>query len=133
MTGGHAITAYVEPTSDEVSAVLSPYPGSTALADIILLLGLFTGRDVFVEDGAVDGVIIADPRESRRVGPFGARFHEDQDVTRIDHADVGFELALNRVYSWIRSEEWQRLYRTGDFILMAKSALQPNHSRQLDR
>jgi hypothetical protein len=144
-TGGHAITAYVEPPAEELPAVLSPYPGNTALADIILLLGLFTGRDVFIEESAVDGVIIADPRESRRIGtlrcaiPYRRRINptsdggatsatdDDEGFARIDHTDVGFEEGFNRVYTWIRSEEWQRQYRTGHFILLAKSALQPNH------
>jgi hypothetical protein len=142
-TGGHALTAFVESPANELPAVLSPYPGNTALADIILLLGLFTGRDVFVEEGPVDGVIMADPRESRRIGnlrcaiPYRRRTTptrdgapssaESEDVAHMDHTDVGFEEDFNRVYAWIQSEEWQRLYRTGHFIFLAKSALQPNH------
>lgn len=142
-TGGHAITAYVEPPADELPAVLSPYPGSTALADIILLLGLFTGRDVFVEEGVKDGVIVADPRESTRGGilrcaiPYRRRSNptrdgdaasiKGEDFESMDHANVGFEEGFNRVYAWIRSEEWQRQYRTGHFILLAKFALQPHH------
>lgn len=50
-TGGHSLTAYVEHTGHEKNAVLQcKNEDSTALQDILLLLSLFTGREVFDVD-----------------------------------------------------------------------------------
>ena len=66
-TGNHAVTAYVDlPGREEKAAIKRPGTHGTALSDILLLLSIFTGRDVFTVDGASDGstgrIIIADPR-----------------------------------------------------------------------
>ena len=66
-TGKHAVTAYVDLPEKEQKTVLA-WAGSstTALSDILLLLSIFTGRDVFAVDSAIDDgtgeVIVADPR-----------------------------------------------------------------------
>jgi len=42
---------------------------------------------------------------------------------------IGFEQGLNQVYGHIRSDEWQKKYQGGYFLLLAKSAFQ---SRNLE-
>ncbi len=76
-TGKHAITAYVDLPRNEQKAVLAWADGSnTALIDILLLLSIFTRRDVFAVDSAIDDgtgkVIIADPRVYPCGGVLGA-------------------------------------------------------------
>ena len=66
-TGNHAVTAYVDLPEKEQKAVLAWADRSnTALTDILLLLSIFTRRDVFALDSAIDDgtgkVLLADPR-----------------------------------------------------------------------
>lgn len=68
-TGKHAVTAYVDlPKREEKSILKQHGSDNAALSDILLLLSLFTGRDVFTADDAQDGfshrLAIADPRVS---------------------------------------------------------------------
>lgn len=68
-TGSHSITAFVEIPTKQKKAVL-PWAKNnpTALDDILLLLSIFTGRDLFLEQ---PGVIIADPRQYQWGGSLG--------------------------------------------------------------
>lgn len=133
-TGGHSHTAYVDlPTTDQ-DAVISPGPGSTALDDIILLLSLFTNRDVFALDESTqatlaNAVIIADPRESRMLGILACSipYRKDDSAGDDSPGNAGFAEGLNAVYTLIRSADWQREYGPGHFLLLAKYALLPNH------
>ena len=62
--GEHTITAYVDLPEQEDKAVLEwSNPNATALVDVLLLLSIFSGRDVFLsESDKADGVYLADPR-----------------------------------------------------------------------
>lgn len=65
-TGGHAITASIEIPEVEEKAVLEWTGGNISpLSDILLLLSLFTRREVFVgelQDKQYTGIFLADPR-----------------------------------------------------------------------
>lgn len=126
-TGEHAITAYVDFPECEEKAVLEWADSSnTALSDILLLLSIFTGRDVFVVDNtsgdSSDGVIRADPREYQWGGVLRCSIPYKKQL--IDSEpwgyNIGFEEGLNQVYALIRSEEWQRKYQGGYFLFLAQ-------------
>ncbi|HLK99399.1 MAG TPA: hypothetical protein VK539_02400 [Myxococcaceae bacterium] len=131
-TGGHSHTAYVEIPDSEPTSVIAPGPGSTALTDIILLLALFTGRDVFtidepIEDALANGVLVADPREAQRLGVLitSIKYRAD-DAGDYPPGNAGFAETINAVYSWMRSPQWRREYGPGHFLLLAKQALLHN-------
>ncbi len=131
--GGHSHTAYVDLPNSEPTAVISPGTGSTALDDITLLLSLFTGRDVLsldepTGDKYVDGVIVADPNISRRIGVLICSIPYRRDDSGEDTpGNAGFAEGINAIYSRIRSQQWQRQYGPSHFLLLAKHALLPNH------
>ncbi len=127
-TGQHAITAYVEIPENEDKIVLEwSNQNSTALNDILLLLSLFTGRDVFaIDENTVDiGVIIADPREYQWGGALRCSIpYKKQPLAELMPLgyDIGFEEGLNQIYSLIRTEEWQKKYEGGYFLFLANQA-----------
>ena len=114
-TGKHAITAYVEIPEREKESALAWADGSNAtpLTDILLLLSIFTRRDVFMVDKAIDDgtgkVIIADPRLYPSGGVLGAS---------VPH----FEECLNTVYALLRTEKWKHKYQRGYFLFLAQQA-----------
>ncbi|MBI2165482.1 MAG: hypothetical protein HYU29_03645 [Chloroflexi bacterium] len=129
-TGNHAVTAHVDlPESEEKSVLKWLGRGNTALSDILLLLSIFTGRDVFTVDNASDGsgdrIIIADPRVYDWGGilitsiPYKKKPIPDNEPFGYD---IGFEEGLNQVYELIRSEDWQRKYKGGYFLILAQQA-----------
>ncbi len=128
-TGEHAITAYVDIPEHEEKAVLEwADSNSTALSDVLLLLSIFTKRDVFAtdikENEDNNDVITADPRVYQGGGilrcsiPFKGQPIEPEPF----RCDIGFEEGLDRIYSLIRSEEWQRKYKQGYFLFLARMA-----------
>jgi hypothetical protein len=128
-TGNHAITAYVEIPENEEKAVLEwADSDSSALTDILLLITLFTGRDVFVVENDFDEngefVITADHNyfywggALRCAIPFEDGPKNDYEFSY----DIGLEKGLNETYSMVRSEEWQRKYNKGYFLILAKQA-----------
>jgi hypothetical protein len=120
-TGENAITAHVEGPAHEASVVLSDVPGTTALDDVILLLSIFTLRDVFTVDPNADGVIIADPRLHFHGGILRCSIvykTEGQDK----YGNVGFAETLNKILSLIRDPAWQQKYDNGHFIVLANQA-----------
>jgi len=131
-TGKHAVTAYVEIPEHEHEAthVWADGSNATALTDILLLLSIFTRRDVFMVDKAIDDdagkVIIADPRFYPSGGVLGASIpHEEQliDPTNpLSGYNIGFEKCLNQIYKLIRTEEWKHKYQSGYFLFLAQQA-----------
>ncbi len=132
-TGTHSITAFVElPDSEEEEAVLD-WSGSnnTALMDVLLLLALFTGRDVFALEPQNSkqikknkDVIIADPRVYQWGGilrcsiPYKKQAIEPEPLGY----DIGFEEGINQIYTLIRSDKWQKEYKRGYFLFLARMA-----------
>ena len=104
-SGVHAITAYLERPGSEERSVL-PWAGegpTTALEDVLLLLSIFTSRDVFIEGRdmpGTGGTFYHDPR----IHPGGhilrasipyKRSPEVPDEFGLYH-DTGFEESLNQ-------------------------------------
>jgi hypothetical protein len=128
-TGEHAITAYVDTPDHEEDAVLEwGDDDSTALTDILLLLSIFTQRDVFaveINDSQDEtGVITADPRSYQGGGILRCSIPYRGQPTGEEpyRYDIGFQDGLNQIYTLIRSEEWQRNYRRGYFLFLARMA-----------
>ena len=126
--GENVITAYVDLPEQEDKAVLEwSNPAATALEDVLLLLSIFSGRDVFLaKSDETDGIYLADPRIYHGGGalicsiPYKAS-HTDSEMQEIAY-DIGREEGLNQVYSLMRSEEWLQKYRRGYFLLLAQQA-----------
>lgn len=127
-TGNHAVTAFVDlPVKEEKSVIKRLVSDNTALSDILLLLSIFTGRDVFTVDNASDcgsdRIIIADPRVYDWGGvlitstPYKNRPIIDEEPHGYNS---GFEEGLNQVYALIRSRGWQRKYQGGYFLILAQ-------------
>lgn len=133
-TGSHVVTAYVDlPESEENSVLEWAGENNTALMDILLLLSLFGGREVFAgppgTDGFGSGVILRDPRIYRWGGvlrssiPYkGTPDRARPPVSDVFDCNVGFEEAIDRMYALIRSKEWQQKYKRGYFLFLARQA-----------
>lgn len=127
-TGRHSITSTVYHSDPEPSAVLEwAGESSTALMDILLILSLFTGRDVFaapIDEEETRGVLIRDPQ----VFPHGGILrlsipYEGQPIEPEPYEyDIGFERSLNVTYELIRSDSWRDQYRGGYFLFLANQA-----------
>lgn len=127
-TGQHAITAYVElPSNQDKPSLAWNNSETTALDDILLLLSIFTGRDVFVVEEFIDSswVITADSRLHQWGGslrtsiPYKESEGDDMIAFRYD---IGFEEGLNQIYNLIRTNEWLKKYQHGYFLFLARQA-----------
>ena len=137
-TGSHALTATVEFSTPEHSAVLG-WTGTdaTALLDVVLLLSLFTSRSVFIDDPAARGeddafFVTHDPRQY----PWGGILvtslpyvqspgkGKTEDERNRKSYDQGMEIHLNGIYERIRQPSWLEEYRRGHFLLLYKWAAQ---------
>ncbi|OYD17569.1 hypothetical protein CH333_00120 [candidate division WOR-3 bacterium JGI_Cruoil_03_44_89] len=124
-TGSHNITAFVELPIKEKKAVF-PWDknNATALNDILVLLSIFTGRDVFLDEPLdKPSAIIADPRKYQWGGSLRCSIpyketKKDQDLGY----NIGFEEGLNKIYSLIRTDQWLKKYQDGYFLLLLKHA-----------
>ncbi|BBB47144.1 hypothetical protein [Pelolinea submarina] len=131
-TGTHSLTAFVEIPKNEEKAIFN-WSGrdNIALMDVLLLLTLFTGRDVFTLGPQTDkqiirtsDVIIADPRVFDWGGTLRCSIpYKKQTIDPEPYGyDIGFEEGLNKIYKLISSNDWQKKYKGGYFLLLAKSA-----------
>ena len=129
-TGNHAVTAYVDlPEREEKSVLKRSGSVNTALSDILLLLSIFTGRDVFTVDTTSAAgnhrIFIADPRVYDWGGvlitsrPYKNEPIPDDEPHRYN---IGFEQGLSQIYELIRSEDWQRKYGEGHYLVLANLA-----------
>jgi hypothetical protein len=128
-TGEHAVTAYVEVPEPQQTAVIGlSGKVATALNDILLLISLFTGRDVFAlansKEEDADRVIIADPRvycwgnALQCSIPYKAGATSDA----LHPPDIGLEEGLNQIYERVREDDWRRKYQDGHFLFLANHA-----------
>jgi len=123
-TGKHAITVQVESPAKEEKPVLEwGDKTATALDDILLLLSIFTLRDVFAAPEPIEKgtAITADSREyffgiSTDIGYEAA---EDKQGNRYN---IGFQKGIERVYTLMRTPKWQKEYERGRFLLLFRSA-----------
>lgn len=128
LQGKHSITAYVSiPDKEEKAVIGQGNHTKTALNDVLLLLCLFTGRDVFSADetSPMASSIMVDPREHAMGGILRCSISYKNKPIPDDEPygyDVGFEEGINQVYSLVRSENWQLKYKSGHFLLLARQA-----------
>lgn len=133
-TGANRATARATPPDPEPRAIL-PWSNADAsgLDDILLLLSIFTGRQVFVlrDNGETHRppVLLADPRQTMWGGviqlsiPYEpSRPLDANDPTSV--SDNGLQLHLNRVYGLIGTDDWRDEYRGGYYLFLFRSMLQ---------
>ncbi len=145
-TGSHQITATVKLPEKEKKCVL-PWSDKnlTQLDDVLFLLTIFTGRNVFKKnwEDKNDIAIIQD----HRIHHYGGQLHlslshdwlfknkdtgelkneEEMRNTQIfdwNKVNVGFEKSLNQVLATISSKKWQEEYEGGYFLFLFRSAIQ---------
>jgi len=132
-TGEHAVTGYVDIPEPAESSILEwAGEGNTVLMDILLLLSLFTGREVFAgRPGttglAEDEVITRDSRVYKWGGILRSSIPyeraKDRSISSFD-CNEGFEETINQIYELIRSPKWQQKYQQGYFLFLARMAFQ---------
>lgn len=127
--GENAVTAFVEKPRKEKAAVLEWSGGNaTALNDILLLLSIFTQRDVFDVDTNYDqdkdGIVTADPRLFVGGGILRASIPYQKQLREHEQHpyDIGFENGLNKIYELVRNKDWQRKYHKGYFLFLVRTA-----------
>jgi hypothetical protein len=131
-TGEHSHTANVTvPDTEPASIIPSHTTSSTALDDILLLLQLFTGREVFIGvDPSIQAdepyAIVADPRVFRWGGVLVCSIPYQDGAPDEPHrvVDVGLQVHLPRIYERMKHLEWQRQYKRGYFLVLLRQALQ---------
>ena len=115
--GEHIITATVEtPQIEEKSVFMWVFKKSKAIRDILLLLGLFTGREVFA--------VIQNNNELKREALTKSDSREYLWGKIIKNA-LGNQLdeGINRIYTLIRDNEWQNKYSNGFYLLLLNASL----------
>lgn len=145
-TGSHQITATVEISQKEKKCVL-PFENRklTQLDDILFLLTIFTGRNVFKKDwqDSNNTMIISDHRRHQYGGQLRCSIQyelrwkhintgelktetEIKGIPIFDYnqIDIGFENTLNKITDLISSKKWQDKYEGGYFLFLFKSAMQ---------
>ena len=131
-TGEHAVTSFVESAGPDQKAILEwGNPKTIALDDILLLLSLFTRRDVFVINKLEKNMaIVADPRQYSGGGilrcsiPYKAdKSGKSRKSSSIAFPrDISFEEGITEIYRVMRSKEWQDKYKGGYFLFLAQQA-----------
>jgi hypothetical protein len=132
-TGEHVHTANVTGPSPGPSAVIPwQFPNATAIDDILLLLKLFTQRDVFTVDfdpnqRSKPFAILADPR----CFPWGGILvcsipYESECPTGepLDTIDTSLQVHLPQIYGRMKDPEWRRLHKGGYFLVLLSEAIQ---------
>lgn len=116
---------------------------ASRLLDILFLLTLFTGRNVFSKEWDEDLPIIADHRLLQWGGQFHlsidsifvwqckktGKLYSDEEVKDIpvfnyNRVDLGFEKTLNKVLKLMASKKWQEKYNGGYFLFLFRQAVQ---------
>jgi len=128
--GNNAVTAYVNlPEREEKSVLKHRGSENTALSDILLLLSIFTSRDVFTVDNAGSAgkyrIFIADSRVYHWGRGLRLSIPYKNEAIPDDEPygyDIGFEEGLNQVYALIRSKDWQHKYDKGHYLVLANMA-----------
>jgi hypothetical protein len=131
--GTHAETAIVEAPDPEPAAVLDWPDGSTAIRDILLLLSIFTLRDVVAvgdkargDDGEV--FLLADPRMHPRGFALQSALPASwkplpQPQRGFTQYDSRIEVGLNQVYERIRRPEWLERFHKGHYLFLLDQAV----------
>ncbi len=125
-TGEHMITATVESPPNEHQSPLAHGQPVTILEDLLLILSLFTGREVFSTENNyikcdVPVAIARDFRpylgyQSLGVSIPARMFEGDGEPP----CDVGFEEGLERVLKHIHNKEWLEKFEQGIILFIAR-------------
>lgn len=142
--GSHQITAVVEMPKKEKKNIL-PFSNNklTQLDDILFLLTIFTGRNIFQKNWNGEPVIINDHRIHQFGGQLICSIQSDliwknlktgelktesevKNISFFDYKpiDIGFETALNKILNLISSKKWQEDYQNGYFLFLFRAAIQ---------
>lgn len=120
--GKNSITSVVIiPKEDKDSVLPWKYKGK-ALKDVLLLLSLFSQREVFISELG-KGICIANPNVFEWGHVLSANIPKTNKF--VDNENIEFkniEQCINEVYSHIRSRDWLEKYGNGFFLLLTKSA-----------
>ncbi len=144
-TGTHQLTAIVTTPKVQESCILpwGKNKNYTKLLDVLLLLSLFTGRNVFtVEKDEENLPLRPDPRHQFWGGQLrlsmrrnvkyknkksGAIISEEDmkgnPVWDFHRLDFGLEDTINELLSTIKTEKWRETYDTGFFIFTFHQAV----------
>jgi hypothetical protein len=125
-TGKHAITATLEINTHQNAVLEWGDSQASHLMDVLLLLGLFTRRDVFTQnfDNLENLVITHDSRYFKYGGTLIASIKPalvgDDMITA---SDMGIQNTLNEICSLIKQPSWQQKYNGGYFLFLARQML----------
>ena len=124
-TGKHAVTAVVDfPTKEKKPVLGWADSNATALDDILLLLSIFTLRDVFAVPEPIEKGVAAITADSREYF-FGIRTAIEYEEAKDKYGnkyDIGFQKGIERVYSRMLTATWQKEYGRGPFLLLFRAA-----------
>jgi len=152
-TGTHQCTATVRLPNKEKSSVLAWTKGNfTQFHDVLLLLTLFTGRNVFAINKNEDGLpLMPDPRGHFWGGQLRLSLKSDVwwrkiitkklisekqmqkekgQVWNYEHLDLGLEKTLNYILQIISSKEWLNQYDGGYFLFTYRQVIQQQYIDQ---
>lgn len=137
--GTHQVTAHVGVHGAPGGSVFrGNAKGATALDDVLLLLSLLTGREVFAYPSDLDvaqhNLLMADTRPHAGGGLLraGMPYESAPGGTGLHgHYDIGFERDLVRMYDLTRTAEWRKRYGDGHYLALALSSFrqQPLEAR----
>ena len=117
----HSVTANVEiPHSQESAVIAWENSESTELDDILLLLSLFTGRSVFLSNSN-ESLLIEDPRSYEWGWNLHAYVQHGVQLKPNYNVNLGLDVGINRVYTLIRTKNWQDKYDKGFFLFLLKA------------
>lgn len=122
-TGGHAVTAYVDMPNLNDRAIFNWGTSATAFSDVLMLLSLFTGRDVFGQDLDKFAPSMIVPYDLRKY-EFGGIYlcslnYKASGDDPFESYDIGFEEGLNTIYELIHGADWQREFKGGTYLKLA--------------
>ncbi len=123
-TGKHVITATVESPSNESFSPLAHGAPMKTLDDVLLILSLFTGREVFstTNSNISDNIAIArDFRPYLCYETLGVSIpprlvKNDRGIA----VDFGFEEDLDKVLRLIHTKEWLEKFEQGQLLFIAR-------------
>lgn len=127
--GTHALTAHITLPNKEdtpVIAWVNDKEKPTALDDVVLLLSLFTGRDVFHTPKPIDDGNCYTEKDPRRYG-LDLRLALPEKRVKISDSepyerDKGFAQGINAVYQRMCSPHWREQYDNGRFLPLYNSS-----------
>ncbi len=141
-TGTHQQTGFVEiPDNERPTVIYKDFSDGTELIDILLLMSLFTQRDVFAVDIDIDAPIIADPRVYAFGGglvcslPYHSFFYDEntgRTLEKVDiensevywnERDVTLVEGISAIIALLNSKSWQLKYGDGYHLRLYRSAI----------